>query len=1197
MLQIQHICKEYRTGTLVQKALDDVSLNLRDNEFVAILGPSGSGKTTLLNIIGGLDQYDSGDLIINGISTKKYKDRDWDSYRNHTIGFVFQSYNLIPHQNLLANVELALTISGIRKSERRRRAKEALEKVGLGDQIYKRPNQLSGGQMQRVAIARALVNDPDILLADEPTGALDTDTSVQVMNLLKEVATDRLVVMVTHNPELAEQYATRIVNLRDGQIRSDSDPFTVDESILAAPVSKNMGKSSMSLGTSVALSFNNLRTKKARTLLTAFAGSIGIIGIALILALSTGVNDYIASIEEETLAGYPLQITSTGFDFTSLMSGSGLLSDDGESEETDEINVVAMLTTMFSKMNSNDLAALKEYLESGESGIEEYINAIEYIYDVSPQIYSLDEEDGSVRRVNPNSTFSALGFDSSSSSLMSSMMSTDVFYQLPESEFLYKEQYDVVAGHWPESYDEVVLVMNSDGSISDFLLYTLGLRDPLELNEMIQQFADGEDIETPEDIGTYSYDDVLGITYKLVNAADYYEYDSEYGVWKDKTDNDSYMEELVANGEDLTIVGIVKASEDANAAVLSSGIYYSPELLTHVTEVAEASEIVQSQMANPDINVFTGEEFGVDDDESDFDLDSLVTIDEDALEEAFGFDTSALEDAFSGSFDLSDAMTLDLDMDSLNLGDLVDLSDISIDLPDMPDLDLDDLLGDITIDTSSVDMESLVSSLMTGFQEYAGEDTSMDYTNLATYFTEYLSSEDAQTLLSAAVLEMMGDGENVTISTDQINELATEMLTGYLTYIATQGGNATTDYMTYLSDYLSTEEAQTMLQTWITENMQVDTSSMSLSSEQMQTLASSLMTGYDTYAEENGYPVLGDLGTAFLSYLQTDSASEILMSAVESMIDTDALSEQIETVLGNYMTTVFASYGEALAETLETQISTAMTEVMTQVMTQMASGIEDAMTEMMEELGDTLAESFDIDADAFAEAFEFNMDSDDLTEIMLAMSSSASSYESNLESLGYVDFASPSEIDIYPTDFENKDHVVEILDAYNDRMEAAGEEEKIITYTDTVGTLMSSVTTIINLISYVLIAFVAISLVVSSIMIGVITYISVLERRKEIGILRAIGASKRNISEVFNAETGIIGLAAGLLGVGLALLLTIPGNALIHHFAGSNDVRMILLPQYGAALVVLSMCLTLIGGLVPARTAAKSDPVAALRNE
>ena len=637
MLQIQHICKEYRTGTLVQKALDDVSLNLRDNEFVAILGPSGSGKTTLLNIIGGLDRYDSGDLIINGISTKKYKDRDWNSYRNHTIGFVFQSYNLIPHQTVLANVELALTISGIGKEERKKRAIEALKKVGLGEQLHKRPSQMSGGQMQRVAIARALVNDPDILLADEPTGALDTATSVQVMELLKEVAKDRLVVMVTHNPELAEEYATRIVTLKDGKIRSDTDEFYVNEAVMKEPEHKNMGKSSMSFLTALSLSFNNLKTKKARTLLTSFAGSIGIIGIALILALSNGVNAYIKSIEEETLSEYPLQIQSTGFDMTSMMvgnmdSGSGS-SDKKETKKDGEVKVMQVMTNMFSTMDSNDLKSLKEYLDEGKSGIEDYTSAVEYSYSISPRIFR-QNKDGSVRQVNPDKSFEALGIGSgaSTSSLMSSMMSTNVFYEMPKTESLYENQYDVKAGRWPQNYDECVLVLTSDGGISDFLLYTLGLRDQLELDEMIQEFINEEDVNTPADIGNYTYEDILGKTFKLVNVSDCYEYDSQYKVWKDKSDNKEYMKKLVEQGEDLKIVGIVQASKDANASALTPGIGYPQSLTEHVAKEAAKSEIVKDQLENPSKNVFTGEQFGTTEEKNGLDANSLFTVDENALQ-------------------------------------------------------------------------------------------------------------------------------------------------------------------------------------------------------------------------------------------------------------------------------------------------------------------------------------------------------------------------------------------------------------------------------------------------------------------------------------------------------------------------------------------------------------------------------------
>ena len=669
MLQIKNICKEYKTGSLVQKALDDVSLNLRESEFVAILGPSGSGKTTLLNIIGGLDRYDSGDLIINGISTREDKDRDWDSYRNHTIGFVFQSYNLIPHQTVLSNVELALTISGVSREERRTRAIEALEQVGLGDQLHKKPNQMSGGQMQRVAIARALVNDPDILLADEPTGALDSETSVQVMDLLKEVAKDRLVVMVTHNPELAERYATRIVKLKDGRILSDSDAFEIDESGQEEPVHRNMGKASMSFLTALSLSFNNLRTKKARTILTSFAGSIGIIGIALILSLSNGVNDYIKSLEEETLSEYPLQIQNTTMDLTAMMANSAA---SGEEEAAGDVKVSQALSDMFSGTQTNDLGSLKSYLDDGKSGIMKYANAVEYSYSVVPQIYRVDGE--SVRQVNPDSSFSALGLGSGSSAFMSSFMSTDVFHQMPEDKELYEGQYDLKVGSWPQRYNECVLVLGSDGSVSDFLLYTMGLRDSAELDEMVREFAAGNEVDVPDNIGAYDYEDFVGISFKLVDAADRYTYDSAYGIWTDRSSDETYMRELVENGEDITIVGVVQPSEDASAAMLSPGIVYPASLTEHVMEQAADSDIVRQQMETPETNVLTGNSFGEDNSENGMGMDSLFTIDENALQNAFSFDSGVLEKYMAESLAGSDG--------SVDMSDMIGPDDIQLEMPD-----------------------------------------------------------------------------------------------------------------------------------------------------------------------------------------------------------------------------------------------------------------------------------------------------------------------------------------------------------------------------------------------------------------------------------------------------------------------------------------------------------------------------------
>lgn len=1185
MLQIRDICKEYRTGSLVQKALDQVSLNLRDNEFVAILGPSGSGKTTLLNIIGGLDRYDSGDLIINGISTKKYKDRDWDSYRNHTIGFVFQSYNLIPHQTILSNVELALTISGIGKSERRERAKKALDQVGLGEQVHKKPNQLSGGQMQRVAIARALVNDPEILLADEPTGALDSETSVQVMELLKEVARDRLVVMVTHNPELAHEYATRIVNLKDGKIRSDSDPFMVNEQELAKPEHKNMGKASMSFLTALSLSFNNLKTKKARTLLTSFAGSIGIIGIALILALSTGVNDYIKQIEEETLSEYPLQIQSTGVDFSSMIeSGEGAGS---QEKEQGDIYVVNMVTDMFSTMDTNDLESLKSYLDSGDSGIEKYTNAVEYSYNTEPQIYK--ENGDEIRQVHPDSSFSSLGLGSASNtnSMMSSMMSTDVFYEMPENEELYEGQYDIKAGRWPENSNECVLVLTQGGAISDFMLYTLGLRDPLELDEMVSQFLNEEDITVPEDMGSYDYDDIIGINFKLVNSADYYAYDSQYQVWTDKSGDHDYVKGLVENGEDLTIVGVVQPSEDANASALSAGICYPASLTKHMSEYAEDTEIVKQQLADPSVNVFTGEAFGEESSENTFDMESLITVDEEKLQEAFGFDESAFSN-LSDSFDFSSVFGNA--GDSVDLSGMVDLSGINISLPETGTMDLGEMLGNLDISISSEGFAKMAESLMEGYQLYVKDHPEADCSGLLESFQNYLTSDSAKSIMKESVVNIIKESGAMKVSSTELSSLFEGLKDDFSQSVEEQSFENADEFYSALITFMQGDPAVSAFNNFLEEKLD----GVTVSDDQMTALAQEIMKGYYDYAQEGNGPDPSKIGEYFLDYLQTEDAQNRLAEGLAGTVDMGNVESQLTQAVENYMRNAMSSYGNAVSQALSAQISSAMQ----QMMSQLAGGMGTAMSQAMANVGSSLENAMNIDGDAFADAFQMNMTGDQLTELMMSMNSGDSaSYENNLATLGYVDFDVPSGIDIYPKDFESKEQVVKILDDYNSKMEEEGKEEQVITYTDVVGTLMSSVTDIIDIISYVLIAFVAISLVVSSIMIGVITYISVLERKKEIGILRAIGASKGNISQVFNAETFIIGFCAGAMGIIISLLLLIPGNALIHYLAGTDAVNAVLPVRLAVILILLSVVLTLIGGLIPSRKAAKSDPVTALRTE
>ena len=1064
MLQLKKIHKQYKTGDLVQTALDKVSLSLRDCEFVAILGPSGSGKTTLLNIIGGLDRYDSGDLIINGISTKKYTDRDWDSYRNHTIGFVFQSYNLIPHQTVLANVELALTISGVSGAERRRRATEALQKVGLGNQLHKHPTEMSGGQMQRVAIARALVNDPDILLADEPTGALDSETSIQVMELLKEVAKDRLVVMVTHNPELAHQYATRIVQLKDGVIRSDTDPFEPDTAQLAPPVHKSMGRSSMSPLTSLSLSFNNLLTKKARTLLTAFAGSIGIIGIALIISLSAGVNQYIDDTERSTLSEYPLQILSSGMDLTSMLTSGSPASASGTTAEEGMVPVRQLITQMVAGITSNDLKSLKTYLESDDCTIAEDATSIEYSYNAQPQIYR-EDADGSIRQVNPDSSLSSLGISSTSStnSMMSSMMNTSVFYQLPESDELYNSQYEVKAGRWPEKYNECVAVLGADGTITDYALYALGLRDSAELDKMIQQFAQNQNVDVPTDFKTYRYSDFIGIQFKLVNAADRYLRDDDHNAWVDKSDDKDFMKSLVASSETLTVVGVVQPKEDASASMLSSGIAYPAALTQHVIAAAADSQMVKDQLASPAINVMNGEPFGTED-ASAFDMSSLFRIDTDMLKSAFQFDTSKLNFDLSGAFDL--------DNGSVDLGSLLDPDDFQLDL-------------DLT-ETPDLDMSTL---------------------------TDLFANMD-----------------------------------------------------------------------------------LSVSEDKMQELAQKVLVGYKDYVIGNGILNLNKI--SFSQYLKSDAFKTLMNDAMGELFDQDALQAQFSEAMQTAMSTLMESYSSQISETLQTQLGSAMQTAMTKLMTQMSQNIQGQMQQSFSQLGSQMESALKIDATAFQKAIQFNMSEDDLTDLMKsAMLSSTATYDSNLQTLGYADLDAPSQIKIYPQDFDHKASVVAKLDAYNDNMRSQGADDKVIQYTDVVGTLMTSVTEIINMISNMLVAFVSISLVVSSIMIGVITYISVLERRKEIGILRAIGASKRNISEVFNAETFIIGLCSGVMGVVLSEILLIPGNMLIQRISNGTNVVARLPLNAALVLIVLATVLTILGGFIPAKGASRSDPVKALRSE
>lgn len=986
MLEIRNIVKDYETGSETVHALKGVSIAFRESELVSILGQSGCGKTTLLNIIGGLDQYTSGDLIINGQSTKQYKSADWDIYRNHSVGFIFQSYNLIPHQSVLSNVELALTLSGVSKAERRRRAKEALEKVGLGNQLNKRPNQMSGGQMQRVAIARALVNDPDILLADEPTGALDSETSIQIMELVKEIAKDRLVIMVTHNPELAEKYSTRIVKLLDGRIVGDSDPFDpakepAHSEVRKTEVTKGQ-KTSMSFLTALSLSKNNLMTKKGRTFLTSFAGSIGIIGIALILSLSNGVQEYINSVERSTLASFPVSIQHETVDYTSLMTSMMNVRDNAEENRdpdriyTNDIST-EMMKTMLSEMQTNNLAEFKEYLESDPDGISASIEEIQYSYDSNLYIYG-HSADGDIMQINPSTVMSAMMGQSMAdnvsqmtntySSLMgsSSMSSYDAFRELLSTDML-KTEYEVLAGRLPEAYNEVVVLVTDRNELSDVTLYTLGLRDQGELEGMMSSVMVGESFDLDTGDLSFSYDDLMGMEFSMLTAPEFYQKNDD-GTWTDMRSDSEFMEQAAENGLKLKVVGILKPDADSLiSSTNSGGIGYTHALTEYMIDKTNSSELVKAQKENPDVDVFTGIEFPKADEEEEQPMSQ------------------------------SEAMEM--------------------------------LTGMLTEEQRTKINEGIMAAL----------------------------TEEQQAQIQSAMMGMVSD--------EQMNSIMMGVLT---------------------------PEQLTQLQSGADVNSLLTDAQKAQMSAQ---IAASLT------AEQNAE----------------------LSTMMNGMVD-----------------------------------PTKMYTIFMQVLT----------TDQLRQLMDMTKEPETTDA----------------------------TYDGNLKLLGVAELSEPSSMKIYATDFESKEKITQLIEKYNDSKIADDNQADVINYTDYVGLMMSSVSDIINAISYILIAFVAISLIVSSIMIGIITYISVLERTKEIGILRAMGASKRDISNVFNAETLIVGFSAGVIGIAVTLLLNIPINIIIENITGIANVA--LLPwQGGVILVVISMLLTLIAGLVPAGVAAKKDPVEALRTE
>ena len=1082
MLELKDICKRYVTQSFTQVALDNVSLAFRDNEFVAILGPSGSGKTTMLNVIGGLDHFDSGDLLIDGISTKDFRDRDWDAYRNNRIGFVFQSYNLIPHQTILENVELALTLTGVGHAERRQRAREALEAVGLGEHVNKRPSQLSGGQMQRVAIARALINDPEIVLADEPTGALDSMTSVQVMDLLKEVARDRLVIMVTHNPELAYQYATRIVNLADGKITDDSDPFDAAEA--KRREAKPTRKTSMSFMTALGLSARNLMTKKGRTAMTAFAGSIGIIGIAAILALSNGVNNYIKKVEEDTLSSYPLTISKQDYDLSSMMGGQGTTEDsedandasdseDDSVEKSDKIPVVTAVKDMFASVKSNDMTSFKAWLDDGGDGIDKEVNAIQYSYGVTPVVYRAGKGDEKPVRLVPNAMTEAMSGGASSAATVSmESMGTSVFNEMIDDQSLLDSQYDVVAGHWPTSANEAVMVLSSRGTVGDYTLYSIGALDINELNDLVNSAmtADGE-VETPETAADFTYEDALSTTFKVLSPADAYRKNEETGTWTDMSGDTDFMAAKVADGIDVRIVGVVRPNETANASALSPGIAYTHALTRQLMERAADSQIVQEQLAHPETDVFTGKTFDELQGEAKqgVDLGSMFSVDEAALKSAFSFDTSALSGT-AGGMDLSGIDLSGLDIDLSGVGKDIDFSDIMAKAP-TPDF----------------------SGVFDGLE---------------------LTPEQMQ----------------------QVGALANQLFVGF-----------------------------------------------------MQSNQFKALTPEDLKDASK-------LAAAFSAYLENDAAAQQCLAQLKAL-GGDALAERLQQAMTDYVQKQLAPYLQQAMDQVMQSLSNRIAATVSSQLKAGAAGLMDQMATQMSSTFASLASAMHVDASAFARAIHFNMDAEDLSSLMMSYAKASKlTYDNNLTTLGYADEADPISVKIFPRDFEAKERVLDHIDAYNKRVKAAGHDERAISYTDYMGIIMGSVTDIVNTISLVLIAFVSISLVVSSIMIGIITYISVLERKKEIGILRAIGASKRNVANVFNAETFIEGLIAGVFAIVVVVLVSFPVNAWA--LASKQVPNLMSLPvQDALVLIGISVLLTVVAGLLPARSASKKDPVEALRSE
>mgnify|MGYP004537874583 FL=1 len=1053
MLEIKKITKIYQTEGFKQTALNKVSVNFRKSEFAAILGPSGSGKTTFLNIIGGLDKYTSGDLIINNVSTKNYSDRQWDSYRNHRVGFVFQSYNLINHQTILKNVELALTLSGISKDQRKERAIKALKDVGLEKHMNKKPNQLSGGQMQRVAIARALVNNPEIILADEPTGALDSETSVQIMKILKDISKEKLVIMVTHNPDLAKEYASRIINIKDGEITSDSNPFDGEDDLREDETNKT-SKTKMSFLTALSLSFNNLMTKKGRTILVSVAGSIGIIGIALILAVSTGFQNYVDSIQEETLTSYPLTIMQESSDITSVL----LSMRTGEKKDIKEGSVeeAQYITSMLSNISANDLKSFKKYLNDNYKEVKSDLSNVSYNYSINPNIYTIDAVN-KLAKVNPSNLFDSMMGQNTLMQSYSSMAS--IFSKMVDNVSEIESDYEMLKGRWPEKYDEMIIVLSEKSSISDLLVYSLGLRDTEELTTMVTKIMSGEGVKVENKPKTFTYDDLMNLDLRLIMPSDTYKYNSKYDVYEDMSTDEKYMENLYKKATKLKIVGIVSPKDGTTTMALNPGVNYTSSLIDYIIDYSKETDIVKKQLAKPEMDVLSGKRFDAKTNNFNFEFKDLVKVDNKKLQSAFN------------------------------------------------------------ISISQSDLEKQTKKYM--------EEISNTITTDTTPANEAFSKG----------LE--------TLANNLMNSITTEFRLN--------------DIQNIINNLLNTEETNNFLKELETKFV--------IPAENFKTTYKGLLEG-----------LLTSYITAYNTYMKTINFEYVIDESNPSAFITEELKT---TVIDSYLKSA------PIIKTSET-----MAKVMTE--TAMKKTILSKIGELTSDISKSFASSFNVDQDKIASAFTLNFSKDELARVVNSMmNKKESTQRTNLILLGYQDKEEPTYISFYFNSFEGKEHFLSFINTYNKSV----DEDKKINYSDTTGILMSSVKTIVNAVSYVLIAFVSISLVVSSIMIGVITYISVYERTKEIGILRAIGASKGNISSIFNAETFIIGFLSGLFGIGISYSLIPIINAILHKYTGNIPLAATLNLDHAGILIVLSIILTLIGGLIPASSASKKDPVEALRSE